>query len=56
MTCPKCRAKIGIMIHQIIHGAGVAYGFRCVMCGYWKFDHPINPRLKHTELSQNSER
>jgi len=42
MTCPKCKAKIGITGHQFVLDSGVVNGKRCVMCGYWTADYPIN--------------
>lgn len=38
MTCPKCKAKVGIMSHEIILAHGVVNGCKCVICGYWKFE------------------
>lgn len=42
MNCPKCKAKIGLMKHQIIVDFGVARGVRCIICGYWS-----QPDLPH---------
>jgi hypothetical protein len=44
MTCPKCKAKVGIMPSEIILEFETVNGCRCIMCGYWKFDHPIKAR------------
>lgn len=41
MTCPKCKAKIGIMSSEIILEHVVVNGCRCIICGYWKFEHPL---------------
>jgi hypothetical protein len=49
MTCPKCNAKIGIMNHQIVHNTGVVYGSRCIMCGFWEFDHPVTRNNKRSD-------
>lgn len=40
MICPKCKAKVGIMGSEIILEHGIVNGCRCIICGYWKFDHP----------------
>ncbi len=42
MTCPKCKAKVGIMNSEIILEHGAVNGCRCIICGYWKFDHPAH--------------
>lgn len=34
MNCPKCKAKIGIMKHEIILDFGVVQGALCIICGY----------------------
>jgi len=39
MTCPKCKATVGLMSQEIILKNGVINGCRCIICGYWKFDH-----------------
>lgn len=51
MTCPKCKAKIGIMGHQIILGTGVVNGKRCVMCGYLAIDHQNKHRRSNANHS-----
>ncbi len=40
MTCPKCKATVGITSQQIILDTGVVNGSRCVICGYLEIDHP----------------
>ena len=42
MNCPKCKAKIGVMKHEIILDFCVAEGTRCIICGYWS-----QPNLPH---------
>jgi hypothetical protein len=39
MTCPKCKAKVGVVNQEIILDHSVVSGCRCIICGYWKFDH-----------------
>jgi len=39
MTCPKCKAEVGIMNSEVILERGAVNGCRCIICGYWKFDH-----------------
>jgi predicted Zn finger-like uncharacterized protein len=40
MSCPKCKAKIGFMKHEIMLNAGVVHCTRCVICGYWSQTYP----------------
>jgi Zn ribbon nucleic-acid-binding protein len=43
MVCPKCKAKIGVMKHELMVESGMVFVTRCIICGYWS-----NPHLKHT--------
>jgi hypothetical protein len=51
MTCPKCKAAIGVMNSEIILEHGVVNGCRCIICGYWKFDPPPKRTLVYTKQS-----
>lgn len=44
MSCPKCKAIIGIMKHEIMLDAGVIHCTRCVICGYWSQPYPTYSR------------
>jgi hypothetical protein len=47
MSCPKCKAKVGVMKHEVILDAGVVHCTRCVICGYWSHPSPkYHPRHK----------
>lgn len=46
MNCPKCEAIVGIIEHEIIMKSGVVNGSRCIICGYWEFNHPPVHALK----------
>lgn len=47
MNCPKCKAKIGVMKHEIILDFCVVQVERCIICGYWS--QPDQPKdLKRT--------
>ena len=35
MTCPKCKAKVGIVQEKIRTVKGLASGKICYMCGHW---------------------
>lgn len=35
MTCPKCKANVGIQRHHLNTNFGQAVGLRCYLCGYW---------------------
>lgn len=35
MTCPKCKARIGIMKDKVIVGTGAVDGVKCFICGFW---------------------
>jgi len=52
MNCPKCKAKIGVMQHEIMLDSGVVHGTRCVICGYWS--QPYFPyKSKHNARQYN---
>lgn len=36
MQCPKCKALIGVMNHEIIIETGVVECSRCIICGYYE--------------------
>jgi Zn ribbon nucleic-acid-binding protein len=42
MDCPKCKAKIGVMNHEVILDFTVVQGTRCVICGYWSQPYPLH--------------
>jgi len=52
MNCPKCKAKIGIMKHEIILDSGIIHCLRCVLCGYWSQPHPT---YKHQNFGAKQE-
>jgi predicted Zn finger-like uncharacterized protein len=35
MECPKCKAKVGIMKHQLVVDTGLVHCVKCYICGYW---------------------
>jgi predicted Zn finger-like uncharacterized protein len=52
MNCPKCKAKIGVMKHEIMLDSGVIYCTRCVICGYWSQPYPTYNRHHKTGQDQ----
>jgi len=42
MNCPKCKAQIGVMNHEIILDFTVVQGTRCIICGYWSQPYPAH--------------
>jgi predicted Zn finger-like uncharacterized protein len=47
MSCPKCKAKIGITKHEIMLDTGVVKCTRCIICGYWSQPpSPYKQKLK----------
>jgi len=52
MGCPKCKAKIGIMKHEIMLDAGVVHCTRCVICGYWSQPYTLYQRKHKTRLKE----
>jgi len=40
MSCPKCKAEIGVVKHEIMLDAGVIRCLRCIRCGYWSQPQP----------------
>jgi hypothetical protein len=51
MSCPKCKAEIGVMKHEIILDFAVVQGTRCVICGYWSQPYPTYKGQR--KVSQN---
>lgn len=54
MVCPKCKAKIGVMKHEIILDFAVVQGTRCIICGYWSQQYQTNnrkPAIRHNEAA-----
>ncbi len=51
MSCPKCKAKIGVMKHEIVLGTGIVQVTRCVICGYWA--QPYQPYTREHKVRQN---
>lgn len=51
MNCPKCKAKIGIMKHEVMLDTGVVSCTRCIMCGYWSQPY-TNERRHHKAKRQ----
>lgn len=50
MSCPKCKARIGVVKHEIVLDSGVIHCTRCVICGYWSQPHPTYNR--HYKVNQ----
>ncbi|MDO9309032.1 MAG: hypothetical protein Q7V04_08195 [Deltaproteobacteria bacterium] len=50
MGCPKCKAKIGVMKHEIIVDFGVVQGMRCIICGY--LSQPYQPYIHKSDIRQ----
>ncbi|TWJ19073.1 hypothetical protein [Geobacter argillaceus] len=52
MTCPKCKARIGIFKQELTVDTGPAFGINCFICGYWVHQGvhlnqlPIRPETK----------
>jgi predicted Zn finger-like uncharacterized protein len=54
MSCPKCKAKIGVMKHEVILDAGIVQCTRCVICGYWSQPYSSNKRKFKTRLNETA--
>lgn len=55
MTCPKCKAKIGIMRHRFAVETGLISCIKCCICGYWVQEYPNNEeRMMTLEATVNS--
>jgi predicted Zn finger-like uncharacterized protein len=55
MSCPKCKAKVGITKHEIMLDTGVVKCTRCIICGYWSqppsaFKQKIKPRQQQAVM------
>ncbi|HIJ95887.1 MAG TPA: hypothetical protein HPP94_09160 [Desulfuromonadales bacterium] len=48
MRCPKCKAQIGVMNHEIIVETGIVECIRCIICGYYE------PRIIQNVMHQRA--
>ena len=46
MTCPKCKAKIGVTWLKIATESGAGSGEICYMCGHWMQDSVSSAALE----------
>lgn len=51
MGCPKCKAKIGVVKHEIVLDFGVVQGTRCVICGF--LSQPYLPYINNQGVRQS---
>ncbi|MCM2358185.1 MAG: hypothetical protein NDI77_08545 [Geobacteraceae bacterium] len=57
MTCPKCKAKVGIMRHRFAVETGLISCIKCCICGYWVQEYPNNnERMMTLEALASSDR
>lgn len=47
MSCPKCKAKVGVVKLDIIMESGVVPCRRCLICGF--LEQPYQPRLPRSK-------
>ena len=40
MSCPKCKAKIGIVHQKLATQVGIVFGIMCLICGCWVQSYP----------------
>jgi hypothetical protein len=40
MSCPKCKAKIGVAHQQLATHVGTVFGVMCYICGCWIQGYP----------------
>jgi hypothetical protein len=40
MSCPKCKAKIGIVNQKLATQVGTVFGHICYICGCWIQEYP----------------
>ncbi|NVN97090.1 hypothetical protein HXX01_02555 [Candidatus Nomurabacteria bacterium] len=45
MNCPKCKARIGVMKHEVMLDSGIIQCTRCIICGYWS--QPFKPKRRN---------
>jgi hypothetical protein len=50
MSCPKCKAKIGITKQEVVLDSGVVQFARCVICGYWSHPHAYYNQKQKSKL------
>jgi hypothetical protein len=41
MSCPKCKAKIGIVRQHFAIETEQIFGIACFICGYWVQEYPV---------------
>jgi hypothetical protein len=42
MSCPKCKAKVGIVNQKLATHVGTVFGVMCYICGCWIQGYPGN--------------
>jgi hypothetical protein len=43
VTCPKCKARVGVMRDVVVVGTGAVHCVRCFVCGYWVQADSLTP-------------
>ncbi|BCS55934.1 hypothetical protein GSbR_12970 [Geobacter sp. SVR] len=52
MTCPKCKAKIGVMRQVIFMDTGTVDSSRCIICGYLASKDHLKQHKKPSKRKQ----
>lgn len=48
MSCPKCKAKIGVTKHEVMLDSGIVRCTRCFICGFWS--QPYQPSKRNPKV------
>ena len=54
MSCPKCKAKIGIANQKVATQVGIVFGIMCYICGCWIQGYPGHEEIVSKPLEASA--
>ena len=54
MSCPKCKAKIGIVNQKVATQVGIVFGIMCYICGCWIQGYPGHEEIVSKPLEASA--